>query len=257
MALIEYSSSDRVGTITLNRAEKRNALNQAMVDGLRDAFTRAVADDKVKVIVLRADGEAFCAGADLEYLKQLQQFTFEENLTDSRNLMELFKLIYKSPKVVIAQIQGSALAGGSGLVTVCDFAFSVPEAKFGYTEVRIGFVPAIVSAFLLRKVGESKARDLLLSGRLIQADEAARLGMITKVIERNALEKEVNTFAQQLVTTASAQSLTTTKMLINEVQSLSLDDALDLAARENAQARSTADCKKGIESFLEKRDLKW
>jgi methylglutaconyl-CoA hydratase len=140
---------------------------------------------------------------------------------------------------------------------VCDFAFSVPEAKFGYTEVRIGFVPAIVSTFLIRKIGESKARDLLLTGRLIRAGEAVSLGMISKVVEKNSLEKEVKTFAQEIVTTSSAQSLATTKMLISEVQGLSLDDALNLAAKENAQARSTADCKKGIESFLGKKDLKW
>ncbi len=257
MELITYSSKNRIGYITLNRPEKRNALNQEMIDALKSAFARAAADDGAKVIVLRALGEAFCAGADLEYLKQLQKFTFEENLVDSRNLMSLFKQIYTLPKVVIAQVEGAALAGGSGLVTVCDFAFAVPEAKFGYTEVRIGFVPAIVATFLLRKIGEGRAKELLLAGRLILSQEAAQLGMITRVAEKSTIEEEVEAFALQLINQASAQSLATTKMLIGEVQSLTLDEALEFAAIENAKARATEDCKKGIDSFLQKKELKW
>ncbi len=257
MTLITYSSKDRIGYITLNRPEKRNALNQDMVDALKDAFARAAANEAVKVVVLRSTGGAFCAGADLEYLKQLQQFTFEENLADSRNLMELYKQVYTLPKVVIAQVEGAALAGGSGLVTVCDFAFAVPEATFGYTEVRIGFIPAIVATFLLRKIGEGRAKELLLTGRLISADEAARLGMITRVVDKSVIEKEVESFAIQLITGASAQSLATTKRLIGEIQTRSLDDALELAVRENATARATEDCKRGIDSFLQKKELKW
>lgn len=257
MELITYSSKDRIGYITMNRPEKRNALNQEMVDALKDAFAQASADEGAKVIVLRAKGEAFCAGADLEYLKQLQNFTFEENLTDSQNLMSLFRQIYTLPKVVIAQVEGSALAGGSGLVTVCDFAFAVPEAKFGYTEVRIGFIPAIVATFLLRKIGEGRAKELLLTGRLILSQEAAQLGMITRVVEKSMIEKEVEAFALQLVNQTAAQSLATTKLLISEVQDLPLDEALEFAARENAKARATEDCKKGIDSFLQKKELKW
>ncbi len=254
---IDYTSQNRVGIITLNRPEKRNALNQEMVDGLNAAFERAAIDPDVKVVVLKARGEAFCAGADLAYLQQLQKFTFEENLADSRNLMSLYKRVYTLPKVVIAQIEGHALAGGSGLVTVCDFALAVPEARFGYTEVRIGFIPAIVSAFLIRKVGEARAKDLLLTGRLIQAQEAANLGMITKVVEKTAMEEEVNKLARLLITTASGQSLAATKLLIDQVQGIALTDALELAARRNAEARATNDCKKGIESFLEKKDIQW
>jgi len=255
--IIDYTQKDRVGYITLNRPDKRNALNLEMVDGLKHAFDQAASDSDVKVIVLRANGEAFCAGADLAYLQQLQKFSFEENLADSRNLMSLYLKIYTLPKIVIAQVQGHALAGGSGLVTVCDFAYAAPEAKFGYTEVRIGFIPAIVSTFLIRKMGEGKAKDLLLSGRLIKAQEAAEMGMITKVVDNASLENEVNTLAQQLVASASGQSLAATKSLIDQVQGLSLRDALELAAQSNAAARDTEDCKRGIESFLQKKELKW
>lgn len=257
MALIEYTSTNRIGYITLNRPEKRNALNQELVNELSKAFVQASSDEAVKVIVLRAKGEAFCAGADLGYLQQLQKFTYEENLADSRNLMALYKLIYTLPKVVIAQVEGHALAGGSGLVTVCDFAFAVPEAKFGYTEVRIGFVPAIVSAFLIRKIGEGRARELLLSGRLITADEAVAVGMISRKVAKDKIADEVDALAQQLISTASGQSLTATKKLIDQVQGRPLTEALDFAAQENAKARATDDCKKGIDAFLNKKDLKW
>jgi methylglutaconyl-CoA hydratase len=228
-----------------------------MVSALRETFAKAAVDAKVKVVVLKANGEAFCAGADLAYLQELQKFSYEENLEDSRNLMSLYHQIYTIPKVVIAQVEGHALAGGSGLVTVCDMALAVPEAKFGYTEVRIGFIPALVSTFLVRKIGEGKAKDLLLTGRLIAAEEAARLGMITRVVEKNGIQSEIDSLVKLLVTSASGESLAATKKLIGQVQNRPLEDALEHAARENAAARATEDCKKGIAAFLEKKDLTW
>ena len=147
MSLVIYSVQDRVGYITLNRPEKRNALSGEMVTELKAAFAKADEDESVKVIVLKASGEAFCAGADLAYLQQLQKFSLEENVKDSNHLKDLFLQIYQLKKVVIAQVQGHALAGGCGLATICDFVFAIPEAKFGYTEVKIGFIPALVSVF--------------------------------------------------------------------------------------------------------------
>jgi methylglutaconyl-CoA hydratase len=254
---IEYSTSNRIGYITLNRPEKRNALSFELVQELKDAFGRAAKDDSVKIIVLRAQGEAFCAGADLAYLQNLQTFSYEENLADSNHLKELFYLIYTLPKVVIAQVQGHALAGGCGLASVCDFSFAVPEAKFGYTEVKIGFIPAIVMVFLIRKIGEGKARQLLLSGDVIKSDEALTLGLINKIVSREKLEEEVLTFAQQLITSNSSQSMMLTKKMIAEVQSLSLNDALSFASASNAQARGSEDCKRGIAAFLNKEKIAW
>jgi methylglutaconyl-CoA hydratase len=257
MPLVTYSVEERVGTITLNRPEKRNALNQEMVDDLRQVFSRAAEDPEAKVIVLRAQGEAFCAGADLGYLQQLQKFSYEENLADSRNLMQLYHLIYTIPKIVIACVEGHALAGGSGLVTVCDMAYAVPEAKFGYTEVRIGFIPALVSTFLIRKIGEGKARELLFTGRIILAAEAAAVGMISRVVPKEAIDKELKSLTDQLLSNASAQSLAATKKLLDQVQGRPLIDALEMAAKENAAARATDDCKRGIAAFLEKKELRW
>ena len=257
MALVEYSVKDRIGYITLNRPEKRNALSPVIVTGLKEAFKKAESDDSVKVIVLRANGEAFCAGADLAYLQQLQKFSFEENLADSQHLKELLFMIYTLKKVVIAQVQGSALAGGCGLITVCDFVFATPEAKFGYTEVKIGFVPAIVMIFLLRKIGEARSKELLLTGNLITAAAAQQIGIVNRVLDKLTLEKEVNDFATEMISSTSAQSLALTKKMISEVQHLTLEEALDFAARQNAMARSTEDCKKGIDAFLNKQPLKW
>ena len=257
MALVETSVKDRIGYIVLNRPDKRNALSPEMVSELKLAFKKAEDDVSVKVVVLKANGESFCAGADLGYLQNLQKFSYEENLADSRHLKELFLQIYTLKKVVIAQVQGSALAGGCGLATVCDFVYSVPDAKFGYTEVKIGFIPAIVMVFLLRKIGEARAKELLLSGNLVTADEAKMLGLVNRVIAKEVFEKEVTDFANQLVNTASAQSLATTKRMISEVQHMKLEDALDFASQQNAHARNTEDCKKGIEAFLSKQPLKW
>ena len=169
----------------------------------------------------------------------------------------MFNIIYNFPKVVIAQVQGDAIAGGCGLITVCDFVFSVPEARFGYTEVKIGFVPAIVSAFLLRKLGETRAKELLLTGNLIGASEARNIGLINYVEQENEINNKVAEFTSNLCHSASAESLKFTKKIINTVQEQNLDDALIWSAKQNARAREHEDCKKGITSFLNKEKITW
>lgn len=257
MTFVEYSVKDRICTITLNRPDKRNALNEQVVSELKQAFAYAAEDAEVKVIVLAARGSAFCAGADLAYLQQLQQNTFEENLADSNHLKELFYQIYTHPKVVIAKIQGHAIAGGCGLATVCDFSFTVQEAQFGYTEVRIGFIPAIVKVFLLRKIGEGKAKELLLSGDLISAEEAKDFGLVNKVVGEDELDETVSDFARKLVKKNSGQSMQFTKQMIAKVQEMSLEEGLSHAAEQNAKARASEDCQKGIAAFLNKEKPSW
>lgn len=250
---VKYSVADQIATVTLNRPEKRNALNAKVVTELKEAFAKAASDKEAKVVVLSAAGDAFCAGADLAYLQELQQNTYEENLADSKHLKELFYQIYTHPKVVIANIQGHAIAGGSGLAAVCDFSFAATHAKFGYTEVRIGFIPAIVMVFLLRKIGEGKAKSLLLSGELIDAQKAQDLGMVNEVVAAEQLNEAVYTFASKLAKKNSGQSMTATKQMIANVQAMSLEDGLDYAAEQNALARATEDCQKGIADFLNKQ----
>lgn len=256
MQHITYQVSDRIAHITLNRPEKRNALNAGLVTELTSAFEEAKKDDQVKVIILAATGEAFCAGADLSYLQHLQRFTYAENLEDSTRLKNLFFNMYTLPKVIIAQVQGPALAGGCGLVTVCDFAVSASTAKYGYTEVRIGFVPAIVMPFLLKKTGEGVARQLLLSGNILSAQEAMRIGLISHVVEPEKLEEETSKLASHMVSNNSAESIALTKTLFHQLSS-ELSGALQLAAETNARARSTADCQRGIAAFLNKEKIMW
>ena len=257
MKLVDYSVKDRIGFITLNRPEKRNALSFELIAEMKNAFNQADKDERVKVIVLRANGETFCAGADLDGLQKLQNFSREENLEDSRHLKELFYKIYTLNKVVIAQVQGHALAGGCGLAIVCDFVYAVPEAKFGYTEVKIGFVPSIVMVFLIRKIGEQKAKHLLLSAELISGESAIQFGLVTKIIEREKLESAVIEFANKLIKNNSGQAMGLTKRMIGEVQSMKLEDALEFAAEKNAEARASDDCRKGIKAFLDKEILIW
>ena len=257
MSFVEYAVKDRIATITLNRPDKRNALNEQVVGELKQAFAQAAEDGEAKVIVLAARGSAFCAGADLAYLQQLQQNTFEENLADSNHLKELFYQIYTHPKVVIAKIQGHAIAGGCGLATVCDFSFAVEEAQFGYTEVRIGFIPAIVKVFLLRKIGEGKSKELLLSGELISAEEAKAFGLINRVVKDDELDEVVSEFARRLVKKNSGQSMQFTKQMIARVQEMGLEEGLNHAAEQNAKARASEDCQKGIAAFLNKEKPSW
>jgi methylglutaconyl-CoA hydratase len=255
--LANYLVKDRVAYITINRPEKRNALNAALVADLSSLFDKAEHDNQVKIIILNALGDVFSAGADLDYLKQLQANSFEANLKDSNQLKNLFYKIYTHPKIVIAQVEGHAIAGGCGLATVCDFVFSTPESKFGYTEVKIGFIPAIVSIFCIRKIGESQTKQLLFTGDLITAARAKEINLINFITEKDKIEKEVLDFASKLCVSASTQSLALTKQLITNVQDLPLTEALDYAAEMNAHARSTEDCKKGIDAFLNKNQIKW
>ena len=241
----------------MERAEKRNALNAAMVASLKENFNQASTDDACKVVVLRAEGKVFSAGADLAYLQALQSNSYEDNLKDSGLLRDLFRTIYRLPKVVIAEIQGHAIAGGCGLASVCDLSFASSEARFGYSEVKIGFVPAIVMVFLIRKIGEARAKDLLLSGRLIDAQEAVEMGMINYLSTPQELGTRVREYAKRLCMEASADSLQRTKKMIAEIQDRELEGALEYAAEQNAKARESKDCKRGIAAFLNKEKILW
>ncbi|MGB0884790.1 MAG: enoyl-CoA hydratase/isomerase family protein [Chitinophagales bacterium] len=254
---IEYLTLDRITFITLNRPEKRNAFNEILVEELKQAFTQAEQDKHTKVIILKANGKVFSAGADLGYLQGLQKNSYQENLADSNNLKDLYQQIYTLKKVVIAQVEGHAIAGGCGLATVCDFTFSVPEAKFGYTEVKIGFVPAIVMVFLIRKIGEAKTKELLLTGKLISAAEAKEYGIINNTFIADNINSEVTSFALKLCEEASEQSLQITKEMIAKVQDMNYVQAFDYAAEMNAKGRGTSDCKAGITSFLNKEKINW
>ncbi len=256
MSLILTNIEGRVGTIVLNRPEKRNALSAELVTELKQAFLDFNSNENVKIILLKSASLPFCAGADLAYLMQLRNFTFDENVEDSQHLKELFELIYTSPKITISQVEGPALAGGCGLATVTDFCFASIEATFGYTEAKIGFLPALVMVYLREKVGMQVMTDWLLTGRVFGADEAFNCGLIYQVSASDDIEKQVNDFISKLTIGVSQQSIAGIKKMMRNLP-FDRSEALNYAAEMNAHARATTDCRKGIDAFLNKEKITW
>ncbi|MDC1142528.1 enoyl-CoA hydratase-related protein [Planctomycetota bacterium] len=258
MPMIEVSISEATASqiITLNRPDKRNALNADMIDELMEALDIAVMNDDVRSVQIHGAGKAFCAGADLAEIQAMQTATVQDNQASSHHLASAFHMLYTLPKPTIAVVDGPALAGGAGLASCCDFIVASKTATFGYPEVKIGFVPAIVMILLTRQVGERAARDLCLSGRAVDADEAHRLGLVNQVV----VEADLNTTADKLAANLrknSPQSMEQVKDMFRRLYGMNLDDGMEWAADMNALARGTDDCKEGIAAFLEKRKPGW
>jgi methylglutaconyl-CoA hydratase len=252
---IQLAYDSGIATITLNRPEKRNALSFHLLDEFISALDEIEGSEALVVIVTGA-GKAFCAGMDLEELKSLVGKSHTENIQDSRRMARFFRRLYDFPKPTIAAVNGAAIAGGTGIATMCDFTLAVPEAKFGYTEVRIGFVPALVSSILVWQVGHKIARDLLLSGRLFDSSEANRCGLVNEIVAPERLLERARELASQLMAN-SPSSVRNTKKLINGFIGEVLDRQVEQAIEDNAAIRQTADFREGISSFLEKRAPRW
>ena len=246
---------EQIATIALTVPEKRNAISAQMIGDLLGAFDQAEASP-ARVVILTGAGKAFCAGMDLTELQNLAKQTQQKNLEDARRMAKLLYRLYSFPKPLIAAVNGAAIAGGCGLATVADLILAVPEAKFGYTEVRIGFTPALVSVFLRRRIGETHVRDLLLTGRVIDAAEAYRLGLVTEIVPAESLMDRARGIAAQLIA-ASPTAIAQTKKLLISFDHAAIRAELEVAIETNADVRSTPDFREGITSFLEKRTPKW
>jgi methylglutaconyl-CoA hydratase len=241
--------------ITFNRPDKRNAITTQMIAELQTALD-TIEKSQARVVIITGTGKAFCAGIDLEMLQSIAKQTPAENQEDSKRIAKMFRKIWSYSRPLIAAVNGHALAGGCGIATLCDFTIAVPEAKFGYTEVKIGFLPAIVSVFLTRQVGEKRARDLLLTGRLVEAQEAKELGLVNEIVPTDKLMERAHALAETILS-ASPSSITRAKHLLVSAAAASVDHDLERAVLESARVRCTPDFKEGIAAFLEKRKPIW
>jgi len=261
--LLSIDRDASVITVTLNRPDQRNALNAALVEELTTFFQKDLAEmDSYteidpRVVVLTGAHPVFSAGADLKSLRALRDASPMENRSDSKRLAALFESIYTLERPVIAKINGHAIAGGCGLASVCDLAYAAEDAKLGFTETRIGFVPAIVMVYVHRKVGASTLRDLMLRGRLVQASEAVDMGLINAAVPAADLDAHVQSIADEISRETSASAVALTKSMMGQIDGMGRTEAIEFAADVNAFARSTDDCMAGIEAFLDKQDPPW
>jgi len=252
---LHFETDGHLSTITLNRPDKRNAISIQMIAELQAALDE-IEKTHTRVVILTGTGKAFCAGIDLDYLQAIGQQSAAENQDDSRRIAKMFRKIWSYSRPLIAAVNGHALAGGCGIATLCDFTLAVPEAKLGYTEVKIGFLPAIVSVFLTRQVGEKRARDLLLTGRLVEAAEAKDLGLVNEIVPAEKLMARAQELAET-IQAASPSSITRAKHLLVSAAAASVDHDLERAVLESARVRCTPDFKEGLAAFLEKRKPIW
>ena len=248
---ILYQVDGAVARITLNRPEKRNALNEALVAGLKNALQQANANDAVRVVVISGAGQDFCSGADLAALQEISEASAAENAEDARSLMELFTLMRQVTVPIIAAVRGKALAGGCGLASACDLLLASTNARFGYPEVKIGFVPAMVMAILRRNVSEKRAFELLTRGAEIGAEEAKELGLVNQILTDENFESEVTAYARGFEK-LSKSAIALTKTLLYQTDGMAFGEALETGVDVNVIARMTEDCQKGIARFLKK-----
>ncbi len=251
--MLRYEVADRVATLTLNRPEKRNALNAALVAALKDGLARAEADADVRVVALTGAGPDFCSGADLAELERIAAMSLEENVEDARSLGALFTRMRSFPKPIVAVVRGRALAGGCGLASACDLVLAHEASEFGYPEVHLGFVPALVMTILRRRVGEGIAFELVARGERFDAVEAHRLGLVNRVLADAAFEDDVHDYLASLAKKPPT-ALALTKRLLHELDELDFDAGIERAAQVNAEARMTDACRKGVRRFLERAD---
>lgn len=250
-ALLLYGVSEGVAHVTLNRPEKRNALNAALVAELQDALARAAGDDAVRVVALGGAGKDFCSGADLAELEEIRERSEEENLEDALRLGRLFLTMREVSKPVVAVVQGRALAGGAGLATACDLVLAREDAVFGYPEVHLGFVPAMVMTILRRKVGESRAFELVIRGHRVTAVEARELGLVNRVFPEASFEEEVAGYLSDLARRPPT-AVGLTKGLLYDLDGLSFEEGIRRGAEVNTLARRTEECREGVARFLER-----
>lgn len=253
---IVFSKEDKVARIILNRPDVHNAFNSQMISELDDAFEKAKADHSIRAVILTGKGKSFCAGADINWLREIIHYSFEQNLEESLHLAEVLHKIYVLPKPTVTMVNGTAIGGGNGFLSACDIAVASEEASFGLSEVKIGLVPAAISPYVIRRIGESKAREYFLTGKRISAREALEIKLVNEVVPLEGLEKKVEEVVALLLT-SGPEALVSCKELIQRVPTMSFEEAKEYTARMIANLRVSEEGQEGMSAFLEKRKPKW
>lgn len=253
---ILISRKDRVGRISLNRPDVHNAFNVTMIRELTDAFAMVKEDNSVRVVILTGVGESFCAGADLNWMREIIRYSFDQNLKESLEVAELMHVIYTLPKPTIARVNGTAIGGGNGLFSACDIVIASERAKFGLSEVKIGLVPAAISPYVIRRIGESAAREYFLSGERFDARRALEIGLVNKVVVHEDLDRKVGEVTRLLLS-SGPEAMASCKELLHRVPAMSLEEARAYTAEMIARLRVSAEGQEGMAAFLEKRKPAW
>ena len=251
----DLNSQAQYLNIILDRPKKRNALNPVMISEITSVLDKYEKKSEIKLILISSSSSVFCAGADLQYMKNLQKYSYQENLNDSKKLMNLYKKMLKYPKLIISKVCGPAIAGGCGIITASDIVFATHTSKFGYPEIKLGFIPALVSTFLYKKILEIDLRELLLTGKIITAIQAKEIGLINQICSVDKIDNTIVEFIKKIVKETSPNSIKETKKMLYHL--MNLDKKLQKAAELNAQNRQSDDFKKGISNFLDKQPTDW
>ena len=253
---LRLEKDNHVATVTLDRPPVRNAIDETMIDELGDVTRVLAGDESVRVVVLTGAGDVFCAGADLNWMRKVAQYSFDENVKDALTFARMMESFYRLPKPTIARVKGPCLGGGVGLVSVCDVAVAVREAKFALREILLGIAPAMISPYVLRKIGESQAHDYFLTGRTFDAERAREIGLINEVVEEELLDAEIDVWIQRFLH-AGPKAIAASKELINKVSWSAIADVQDYTARTIAGLRGSPEGKEGFAAFFEKRKPNW
>jgi len=253
---IRLAIDGEVARITFARPEVHNAFNATMIGELARAFERVKSESSVRVVVLTGEGKSFCAGADINWMREIIDYSYEQNLSESLQLAEALHKLYSLPKPTVAMVNGTAIGGGNGFLSACDIAVAAEEANFGLSEVKIGLVPAAISPFVIRKIGESKAREYFLTGKRIPAQKAQEIGLVNQVVPQEKLEETVDNLVSLLLT-SGPEAMANCKELIFQATQMSLEEVKEFTARMIANLRISEEGQEGMASFLEKRKPKW